>query len=206
MPGIGQDLLDVPFGEMVRNLGLAIAEGQTAMDRNSLETLKELVATQVEIITDVTEVIEPVEREVTAGGEPITISGARVNASGVPPESRTINMLQAGLLPTFYQFTEASIEVKLSITMREDRAAQSTSQQGASEYASQGAVWWGFGSSRAYASSVDYRTQNTYGYAATGSSVLRATLRPVPPPSRLSPGVTTVDTVRQPPLVTQTPG
>jgi hypothetical protein len=206
VPGIGQDLLDVPFGEMVRNLGLAIAEGQTAMDRNSLETLKELVATEVEIITEVTEVVEPVTREVTAGGETIEVTGAQIDATGVGPETRTINMLQAGLLPTFYQFTEALVDVKLSITMREDRAAQSTSQQGASEYSREGAVWWGFGSSRAYASSVDYRTQNTYGYQATGASHLHATLRPVPPPSRLAPAVTTIDTVREPTLVTRTPG
>jgi len=200
--GIGQDLLDIPFGEMVRNLGIAIADGQTAMDRNSLETMKELVRTEVEIVTEVTEVIEPQVRTVTVDGSPIAVTGATVNASGVAPATRTINMLQAGLLPTFYQFTEASIEVKLSITMREDRAGQTSAHHGQSEYAAGG--WWGFGSSRAYASSVDYKTQNTYSYQATGASVLRALLRPVPPPARLAPAVTTIDTVREPPLVTRT--
>jgi hypothetical protein len=200
--GIGQDLLDIPFGEMVRNLGIAIADGQTAMDRNSLETMKELVATEVEVVTEVTEVIESDVKEVVADGETIEVSGATVNASGIAPETRRINMLQAGLLPTFYQFTEATIEVKLSISMREDRAGQTSAHQGQSEYASGG--WWGFGSSRAYASSVDYKTQNTYSYQATGASLLRALLRPVPPPARLAPAVTTIDTVRQPPLVTRT--
>jgi hypothetical protein len=190
---------------MVRNLGLAIAEGQTALDRNSLETLKELVATEVEIISEVTEVLEREERTVTVDGETIEVTGARIDASGVEPARRTINMLQAGLLPTFYQFTEASIEVKLAITMREDRAAQTTSKQGASQYGATPS-WWGFGSSRAYASSVDYRTQNTYGYEANGASALNATLRPVPPPSRLEPTVTTIDTLRDPTLVTRTPG
>jgi hypothetical protein len=204
MAGIGQDLLDVPFAEMVRNLGLAIAEGQTALDRSSLETLKELVATEVEIISEVTEVLEREERTVTVDGEEIEVTGARIDASGIAPTTRTINMLQAGLLPTFYQFTEAAIDVKLAITMREDRAAQTTSQQGASEYGATPA-WWGFGSSRAYASSVDYRTQNTYGYEASGASTLHATLRPVPPPSRLEPTVTTIDTLREPTLVTRTP-
>ena len=203
MAGIGQDLLDIPFGEMVRNLGIAIADGQTAMDRNSLETMKELVKTEVEIVTEVTEVIEPEERTVDVDGDTITVTGATVNASGVAPATRTINMLQAGLLPTFYQFTEASIEVKLSITMREDRAGQTSAHQGENEYSYAGG-WWGFGSSRAYASSVDYKTQNTYSYEATGASVLRALLRPVPPPARLAPAVTTIDTVRQPPLVTRT--
>ena len=203
MAGIGQDLLDIPFGEMVRNLGIAIADGQTAMDRNSLETMKELVATEVDVVTEVTEVIEAEERTIDVDGAPITVTGATVNASGVPPQTRRINMLQAGLLPTFYQFTEASIEVKLSITMREDRSGQTNAHQGQSEYSSVGG-WWGFGSSRAYASTVDYKTQNTYSYQATGASVLRAILRPVPPPARLAPAVTTIDTVREPPLVTRT--
>src|SRR5919198_2997497 len=111
MAGIGQDLLDVPFAEMVRNLGLAIADGQTALDRNSLNTLRELVATEVDIVSEVTEVIEPDVRQVQAGAETIEVTGARIYASGVPPESRTMNMLQAGLMPTFYQFTEAEIDV-----------------------------------------------------------------------------------------------
>jgi len=204
LAGIGQDLLDIPFGEMVRNLGVAIADGQTALDRNSLETLKELIRTEVEVITEVTEIIEPELRTVHAGGETIEVTGASVNASGVAPTRRTINMLQAGLLPTFYQFTEASIDVKLSITMREDRAAQTAAHQGENEFSAAG--WWGFGSSRAYASSVDYRTQNTYSYEASGASVLRAVLRPVPPPARLAPAVTTIDTVREPTLVTRTEG
>ena len=33
-------------------------------------------------------------------------------------------LLQAGLLPTFYQFTEALIEVKLSVTLKETSATQ----------------------------------------------------------------------------------
>jgi hypothetical protein len=205
MAGIGQDLLDVPFAEMVRNLGLAIAEGQTALDRNSLETLRELVATEVEIVSEVTEVIEPEVRHVQAGADTIEVTGAKIDASGVPPQSRTMNMLQAGLLPTFYQFTEAEVDVKLSITMREDRNGQTTGNQGANPYGVRPA-WWGLGASRAYASSVDYRSQNKYSYEATGASTLHATLRPVPPPSRLEPTVTTVDTTREPTLVTRTPG
>src|SRR3954451_24255800 len=113
---IGRDLLDLPFAELVRNLAIAIADGQTALDRNSLETLKTLVATNVEVITELTEIIEPEERTLTAGGETITVTGARITPSST---SIPMNMLQAGLMPTFYQFTEAQIEVRLSITMRE---------------------------------------------------------------------------------------
>jgi len=202
---IGRDLLDLPFAEMVRNLAMAIADGQTALDRNSLETLRALAATEVDVLTDVVEIIEREERPVDVtvpdgrGGtrsERIVVTGARVRASGAPP--MRMSMIQAGLLPTFYQFTEASIEVKLSITMREDRTIEESGRRAVFPFLALGA-------SRAFASSVDYRAANTYSYQANGASVLRATMRPVPPPSRLEPTVTTVDTLTQPPTVTRVP-
>jgi len=197
---IGRDLLDVPFAELVRNLAVAIADGQTALDRNSLETLKALSEAQVDVLTDVTEVIERTTTPLTVTVQDengvshertVQISGAQVRPSGVG--HATMSMLQAGLFPTFYQFTEASVEVKIAITMHEEgnRAASAS-----------GPAFLGLGTSRAFASSVDFRAQNTFTYDATGSSVLRATLRPVPPPSRLQPTITTVNTVTDPPIVT----
>lgn len=199
--GIGRDLLDLPFAEMVRNLAIAIADGQTALDRNSLATLRELVNEQVDVITDITETISPDEHTVQAGGQSVTVTGARIEATG----ARTVpmSMFQAGLSPTFYQFTEASIEVRLSITMREERSGTAEGRESAGGL---GIGFLGLGLSRAYASSVDYRNQNSYDYQSQGASILRATLKPVPPPSRLEPAVTTVNTFSSPPVVTRTPG
>jgi hypothetical protein len=204
MTSVGRDLLDLPFAELVRNLAIAIADGQTALDRNSLETLRALAETEVNVLTDMVEIIEqdvyPVDVDVPDGSggtrrERISVTGARIRSSGVPP--LRMNMVQAGLLPTFYQFTEASIEVKLSITMREDRESEQSGRVATPLF--------GLGISRAFASSVDYRSANTYSYQATGASVLRTTMRPVPPPARLEPTVTTINTLVQPPAVTRTP-
>jgi hypothetical protein len=200
---IGKDLLDLPFAELVRNLAVAIADGQAALDNNSIETMKELASTEVDVITDITELIEPNPREVEISVsdnqgtrlEKITVTGARVTASGAAPLK--MNMLQVGLLPTFYQFTEASIEVRLSITMRESRDSTSTVRPGP--------MFLGLGRSRAFASSVDYRSANKYNYQASGASILKATMKPVPPPSRLEPAVITVNTFTQPPTVNRTP-
>jgi len=198
---IGRDLLDVPFAELVRNLAIAIADGQTALDRNSLETLKALADLQVDVLSDVTEIIEPTTTPVDVsvddghGGtidHTVEVTGARVRSSG--SGTTTMSMLQAGLFPTFYQFTEASVEVKIAITMHEDNSASST---GANQLG-----FLGLGGSRAMASSVDYRSQNTYTYDATGSSVLTVTMRPVPPPSRLTPAITTINAFTTPPTVT----
>lgn len=204
---LGRDLLDVPFAEMVRNLAIAIADGQTALDRNSLETLKVLNAEKLDVLTEVTEIIEPITTQVPVTvrnesgqlvNQTVTVTGAQVRPSGVA--TTQMNMLQAGLFPTFYQFTEASIEVKMAITMREENQGN-TSGRTSSSGGARGFL--GLGASRAHASSVDFRTQNVYGYEATGASVLRATLRPVPPPSRLQPALTTINTFTTPPTVTQ---
>jgi hypothetical protein len=198
---IGRDLLDLPFAEVVRNLAIAIAEGQTALDRNSLDTLRELVDTEIDVMTEIVETISPDERTVTIDGTSVTVTGARIEASGLPP--LRMNMFQAGLSPTFYQFTEAVIEVKLSITMREERSGTASGRAHEGGVTRFGLLDLGF--TRAYASTVDYRNSNAYDYSAQGASVLRTTMKPVPPPSRLAPAITTVNTFVSPPSVTRAP-
>lgn len=191
MPGIGRDLLDVPFDEMVASLALAVAQGQSALDRNSVATLRELAATTVELITEITEVVDPVQRNVRVGADTITVTGAEITTTGV--RTGRMSMVQAGFLPTFYQFTEVELEVQLAISMREESATDTQSPDNAR-------AW------KAYASSVDFRTQNTYSYSAQGASVLRAKMRPVPPPSRVEPSVTTINRLGGQTVVTRTPG
>lgn len=188
---IGRELLDVPFAEMVRNLAVAIADGQTALDRNSIETLRMLADTPVQIITDVTDVIESNEFDVDTSTGKVHVTGARVVSSGSAPIAMT--MLQAGVSPTFYQFTEATIEVRMSITIRDQSDDRSQSQSN----------FLGMGGSRAYASSINFRHANQYNYAATGSSFMKVVMRPVPPPTRLEPTTTTVNMLTTPPTVTR---
>jgi hypothetical protein len=193
--GIGKDLLDLPFAEVVRNLAFAIAEGQLELDRSSIATLQFLLETNVNIVPEISEVIEPKVRMVpVTGSAPIPVTGVTIRASGAQPVE--MNLLQAGLLPTFYQFTEATIEVKLSITMKETETKETSGSTPLGRKTSRY-------SALAFASPVDYRTANTYSYTAQGSSVLRATLRPVPPPPRLIPSTVTINSLTTPPTVTR---
>jgi hypothetical protein len=194
--GVGQDLLDVPFPAMVMNLAFAIAKGQMALDRTSLATARMLARERVMLIQEIQEIIEPDFRSVDVtvrdeDGAPhtesITVTGARVKFDSMEPEQFTL--LQAGLQPTFYQFTESIIEVKMSISMKTTRSSEF--EVGATLEAS---ASWGWGSA-AFSSSVNYKTSNTYSYSAEGSSLLRTTLKPVPPPSRLTPRVLTINTL-----------
>jgi hypothetical protein len=192
---IGQELLDIPFGEMLRNLAFAVAEGQLALDKSSIATLQHLMTTNVGLVTQVTEIIEPSVQQVQVGGQMLPVTGATIRASGAAPV--TLTLLQAGLQPTFYQFTEATLEVKLSISVK--RTEESESEPNSSSPSN--VLVKGF-KTRAFASSVNYRTSNTFSYTADGASVIRATLRPVPPPPRITPRTVTVNALVTPPIVT----
>ena len=190
---VGQELLDVPIADMVRDLAAAVAEGQLSLDRASIETLKFLAseANAIDLIPQVTEVIAPTLSTVTVNGSDVQVPGISVTQQPTTPVRTTL--LQAGLLPTFYQFTEALIEVKLSITLREAGSTQTAGRPG---FAKRGAM--------AFAAPVNFRNASTYSHTTEGSSLLRVTMKPVPPPVRLAPDVVTVNATVTPPTVTRT--
>jgi hypothetical protein len=181
---------------MIQNMAFAIARGQMALDRTSISTARQLARERVMLIQEVQEIIEPDFRTVdvtvrdeegTPHTESIVVTGARVRFETMDPEEFTL--LQAGLAPTFYQFTESIIEVKMSISSK--TTSSSEFEFGASLEAS---ASWGWGSA-SFASHVNYKSSNTYSYSVEGSSLLRTTLKPVPPPARLMPRVLTVNTL-----------
>jgi hypothetical protein len=85
---VGQELLNVPFPEMVLKLALAIAEGQTKLDQNSTAVAKFMADTKIPLpsIKDITKTID-------------------------------FPLIAMGFFPGYYQFQEAIIEVKMAITM-----------------------------------------------------------------------------------------
>ena len=124
-------------------------------------------------------------------GSNVTVPGVSVTQQPTTPVKTTL--LQAGLLPTFYQFTEALIEVKLSITLKETSATQTEGRPG---FAKRGVM--------AFAAPVNFRNASTYSHTAEGSSLLRVTMKPVPAPVRLAPDVVTINATVTPPTVTRT--
>ena len=142
MASVGQELLNVPFPAMVLKLASAIAEGQYQMDQVSMEIAKLMSKTQVQI-PDITN----------------EDAGAYVEVS----------MLSAGFQPTFYQFTDTIIEVKMAISMNR------SSQASVSVTAKVG------GAFIPYSASVTASYSSKYSYSVEGSSLLRTKITPVPP-------------------------
>jgi hypothetical protein len=183
---VGNEVAEVPFGDFLHNVAQGIADGQRALDLASIQTLIELSRTIVDIIPEVTEVITPTPIQVNISGQaPIEVTGARVQASAAQPVQ--MNALQAGIVPSFYQFTEATIQLKMSVQLRE---VQETDSEGKTNTRI-----------LAFGSSVNFRTQNTFSYSADASSSVTAILRPVPSSARLTPSTITVNALAQPPTV-----
>jgi hypothetical protein len=152
----------------------------------SVQTLIELSRIQVDLIPEITEVISPEPFDVPVTGHgPVRVTGARVSASAAQPVQ--MSALQAGLLPSFYQFTEATIQLKMSFQLREveETGSEGDSQPGL----------------RIFGSHVNFRTKNTFQYAAEGASSVTAIVRPIPPPQRLIPSTVAVNLLGSVPSV-----
>jgi hypothetical protein len=207
---IGQDLLNVPFPEMVFKLANSIAQGQRMLDKASLETARALARATVKVIPEVWEVITNKPITVTTPTGDITVTGATVTSGAADPVKYTL--LQAGLMPTFYQFTESVIEVKISISMTSEISSElevgsefESKVDTEAEASANLFIFSASGSvktSTTYSSHVNLTTAAKYSYSAEGSSLLRTTLRPVPPPARLIPRIITVNATKSPPEVT----
>jgi hypothetical protein len=180
MPNVGQELLNVPFPKMIFDMSMAIAKGQLALDKASINTVKILANTKFDYVPDVTEVLSPNPRTVNiGGGKTVVVTGVSVDVDVA--DSFPLTLLQAGITPTFYQFTESIIEVKMSISSKTEES--SSLDVGVDVSASADFL---FGSATV-SSHVNYSTASKYSYSVDGSSLLRTTLKPVPPPHRMMP-------------------
>ena len=184
---VGQDLLNVPFPQMIFSMAQAIAKGQLALDKSSIETLKVLANTQFDWLPEITEVLYSRPIKITSANAPggITASGVVVDVE--PAAFQKLTLLQAGINPTFYQFTDSIIEVKMSIS------SQTSSENSLDVGVDVSASANFFFGSATISSHVNYHTANKYSYSVDGSSLLRTELKPAPPPPRIFPTMIQVD-------------
>ncbi|MDD5700713.1 MAG: hypothetical protein PHU23_01580 [Dehalococcoidales bacterium] len=166
MASVGQELLAVPLPDMVMKLGLGIAEAQRALDENSVETAKMLADTTVPLVLAVTQTIAADGTVSFTNAEPVEVS-----------------LLQVGLMPTFYQFSEATIEVTMDIKT-------TTSSETNVKVSSKAKV--GFGCFSASVN-VDVSHNRKFGKEVHGTSRLMTKMVPVPPPPRIAPELKVVD-------------
>lgn len=149
----------VSFGDLVRMLAEGIADAQTSLDRASADLVEELAATTVSIVPQVTETI-----------------GADGKVTFEQAEPQKVSLLSLGLMPTFYQFSQATVEVVMDIKVVEQEQVR---EDGKRNYG-------------LFAGTADVRTERKLNRDVTVHSKVTATLVPVPMPLRLEPVRTTI--------------
>jgi hypothetical protein len=235
-PNIGRALLDVPMGDMIREMAFAIADAQIRLDENSIEVAemmgglktitdengtvtfedsrvffgKQLLALSV-VIDQHNEALKRGDSELTAqlaseliklptqaetfvdieGDTLYRLSGGDLGVDGVLVPQR-LSMMELGFAPTFYQFVDTIIEVKISITYTQE-VSRSSSVKIANTNKSR-SLSAGFSFKRGLdvsrgvnvtTAQVNANYASKYSYRAEGSSLLRTKLVPIPPPAIL---------------------
>ncbi|MCL1811578.1 MAG: hypothetical protein FWG41_05115 [Methanomassiliicoccaceae archaeon] len=153
--GIGQEVLNVPFGAMVYQVASAIATSQTSLDKSSVEILK--------VMGDV---------------ENNPVSLPILKEDGTEGSIKT-SMIGAGFQPAFYQFTDAIIEVKMAISMSYDNEYSSGYQHDyESKYESKNKK---YNYASASTTTINANYTSKYSFNEEASSTLRVRLVPLPP-------------------------
>jgi hypothetical protein len=163
---VGTELLAVPFPEMIQRLGVGIAEAQFQMDIVSMRIARLMAGFD-----------EDDEDEAAGEG---TKSPRHIIDFG---DGEEYSLLELGFTPTFYQFVDTVIELKMSISVSrttESKTTRSTKTVKAKGYAVPFAAG---GSVTTTSVSASYAAK--YQYSAEGSSLMRTKLVPVPPPAIL---------------------
>ena len=168
---ISTEMTNTPFPEMVRLLGVGIAEAQYELDLVSLKIARMMAG---------------------YAPDPEPEDGSDPPPSSDPPERTLLvrvgdgneySLLELGFVPTFYQFVDTLIELKLSLSMsRETNVNRSSTTVNASV---RGSVGFFSATASMRVSSVSASYSSKYQYSAEGSSLMRTKLVPVPAPAIL---------------------
>ena len=164
---IGKQLTEVKVSNIVKTIGIGIAEAQFKLDTTSMRIAQMMSGTKYD------------SGKKNEDGDPIIAEPHLVKFNG-----KNYSLLELGFTPTFYQFVDTIIEVKLSISM--------SSQESMSESKKTLSAKGGFvrlpipvmaGGMKASTVSSSYSAK--FQYSAEGSSLVRTKLVPVPPPAIL---------------------
>lgn len=198
---VGRELLNVPMGEMISSMALAIADAQWSLDKASM-VVTELMSGQ-RLLRDM-DSGKLTDGDGHATGTPTVIDsrvffGYDYDDKGKRVAAK-VSMMELGFVPTFYQFVDTIIEVKIAISVTGSRQFYSSSKRTdakvkntvANNYRYSG-YWWRRGGATATRTSdtnvstsqVNAAYANRYGYSVEASSLLRTKLVPVPAPAIL---------------------
>lgn len=189
---VGQELLNVPMGDMIRSMALAIAQAQWELDKSSM-VVTELMSGQ-RLLRDL-DTGQLLKQDGSAYGAnetktPVIIDsrvyfGYTYQGAEKTRTPQLLSMMELGFVPTFYQFVETIIEVKIDIHITSSTDTTQSSSQ-ASTAVNNNGYWWNYNRNYGVSTSqVNAGYSNKFSVDVTGSSFLRTKLVPIPPPAIL---------------------
>jgi hypothetical protein len=161
---IGQELLNVPMGDMIRQMAFAIADAQIQLDESSLRVAEMMGGQRIDRDENGNPTGAPVDTTVLFAGE-------------------RVSMLELGFTPTFYHFIDTIIEVKIAVKITQEIASSRTIK---GEMKTARLTFGNGGISYSVTTvPVDATYSSKYSFTSEGSSLLRTKLQPIPPPAIL---------------------
>ncbi len=107
---------EIPFGLLVYKAAMAIADGQAALDLNSLQTAQTLAKAMLPVDSVVLAIVETVDENGDIKQPPVPITN-----------TQEISLLAYGIEPTFYEFAETVIDLCFWVSYYERRTKVETS-------------------------------------------------------------------------------
>lgn len=188
---LGQELLNVPMGQMIRDMAFAIADAQVELDEASMK-VAEMMSGQVMPTGDNGLPIDSTTHTEMTDEDNLTAAETRDTriyfGFTVDPQAPTeripvkVSMMELGFSPTFYQFVDTIIEVKIAIKITTESTYTQNTQTSFSSQRKRGLFKR---NATVQTTQVDGSYSRKYTYSAEGSSLLRTKLVPVPPPAIL---------------------
>jgi hypothetical protein len=97
-----QETQNVPFDDLVYLLAESVGDAQTKLDMSTAETITTLAETEVDVVPSLTRTID---------------ADGTVTTETAPPQSQSL--LEVGFTPSRYQFSDATVEVEVDISVTE---------------------------------------------------------------------------------------
>src|SRR5262245_6661474 len=114
---VGQELLNVPMGDMIRSMATAIADAQWSLDKASMVVAELMSGRRLLRDLDTGTLLDKSGQPLQPGTPPEfvestvffghTYEGTGSNKKVVPNK---VSMIELGFVPNFYQFVETIIE------------------------------------------------------------------------------------------------
>lgn len=164
---VGQAMREVPFEQMLTAIGKGIANAQYSMDMGAMKVAQLMAGFEVDGIN--------------IGEAGRFRFGA---APGAPKRAAEVTLLELGFTPMFYAFTEAKLDLKVSMNLKQSLArSRSTLDAEAHLLKASSPSLAGVTAS---VSMVDVRLTNQYSLEADATSSVSTRLVSRPPPASLS--------------------